>query len=259
MFDLSSLAGVSLLVWVCLFGPRLLLKDIDRTCFWMSALGGASVAFVFMVLLPKLAGSQTALQNIVGNSVLAYVSHHSYMLALAGLVAFWTLERTVVVLTEGLLDSLKQSPGHSPTGSRSPRWRPLLYAQGLMFAGYAMLVGYLIVETSGRSYSTLLLFSLAMALHFLAMTFGLKEKIGAAYDSFERWLLASAVLAGWLLAVTTEIPYERLVLWNSVFAGMLIYFVIKNEVPGPDKGLLRPLLGGALAYSALVLMAEWLH
>ena len=44
----------------------------------------------------------------------------------------------------------------------------------------------------------------------------------------ERWLLAAALLSGWLLAQPTEIPYARVALWNSLFAGMLIYFVIKN-------------------------------
>ncbi len=265
MFELTSLAAVSLLALVCLFGPGIGFQDPKRHEFWMSAIGGASAAFVFVVLLPKLAAAETALRSVVAGSVLAYVSHHSYLLALTGLLAFWALERLLFVLAQRLVDSLARSPGGvappgaSSTGSRSPLWRPLLYCQGLAFAGYAMLVGYLIVETSSRSYVALLLFSLAMALHYFAMALELRHQIGDAYDSFERWLFAFALLAGWLLAITTEIPYARLALWNSLFAGMLIYFVIRNEIPSPQKGLFRPLFAGALAYSALVLATEWLQ
>ena len=132
----------------------------------------------------------------------------------------------------------------------------LLYAQTFMFSAYAMLVGYLIVETAGDDLTTLALYALAMALHFLAMGLGLKHQIGEAYDRLERWLLAAALLSGWLLAQLTELPYARVALWNSLFAGMLIYFVIKNEVPSPSGGRFKPLLLGAIAYSALVLVAN---
>jgi hypothetical protein len=127
-----------------------------------------------------------------------------------------------------------------------------------MFSAYAMLVGYLLVETAGGDLRTLALYSLAMALHFLAMGVSLKKQLGDAYDRLERWLLVAALLVGWLLAQLTEVPYLRVALWNSLFAGMLIYFVIKNEVPRPARGRFKPLLFGALAYATLVQVAELL-
>jgi hypothetical protein len=63
-------------------------------------------------------------------------------------------------------------------------------------------------------------------------------------------------MIGWLLAQLTEVPDVRVALWNSLFAGVLIYFVIKNEVPSPSKGLFMPLLFGALMYSVLVQLAK---
>ena len=178
------------------------------------------------------------------------------MLALAGLLTFWGFERMVVVLVDGLVASLERSPGGSHSRLRSPVWSPLLYAQTLLFSSYAMLVGYLIVETAGDDLSSLGLYALAIALHFLAMGLGLKHQIGDAYDRLERWLLAAALLCGWLLAQLSELPYARVALWNSLFAGMLIYFVIKNEVPRPSVGKFQPLLFGAVGYAILVLAAQ---
>jgi hypothetical protein len=59
-----------------------------------------------------------------------------------------------------------------------------------MFSAYAMLVGYLIVETAGDDLATISLYALAMALHFLAMGLSLKHQVGEASYRRERWLLA---------------------------------------------------------------------
>ncbi len=218
----------------------------------MSAAGGGSVAFTFVYLLPKLATAQVVLSASADRGLLAYLSHHSALLALAGLLTFWAFERMVVVLVAGLVTSLE----HPPSGSRSrlsaPAWSPLLYTQTLMFSAYAMLVGFLLAETASDDLAPLALYALAMALHFLAMGLGLKHQIGEAYDRLERWLLAAALLIGWLLALLTEVPDMRMALWNSLFAGMLIYIVIKNEVPSPSEGRFKPLLFGAAAYTILV-------
>ena len=64
------------------------------------------------------------------------------------------------------------------------------------------------------------------------------------------------MLAGWALAQLTEVPYSSLALWNSLFAGMLIFFVIKSEIPSPRDGHFIPLLLGAVGYSALALVIE---
>ena len=157
------------------------------------------------------------------------------------------------MLVGGMIDSLEDTPQARFPRLRAPLWRPLLYAQAMAFASYTMLVGYLIAESPSRDYAALGLFSFAMALHFLAMSLGLRHELAEAYDRFERWLLAAAILAGWGLAQLTEIPYWRLALWNSLFAGMLIFYVIRSEVPSPKDGHFIPLLLGAVSYSALAL------
>ena len=253
MFAVASAAAVGLIAVIFLFGDRIRFRDPERCDRWMSAGGGASAAFVFLVLLPKLLAAQSTLQKVGEGGILGYLSFHSFLLALVGLLAFWAMDRTVVVLVGGMIDSLEHAPeGRSPR-SRTPLWRPLLYAQAVAFASYTMLVGYLIAESPSRDYAVLGLFSLAMAVHFLAMSLGLRHELAEAYDRFERWLLAASILAGWALAQFTEIPYWSLALWNSLFAGMLIFYVIRSEVPSPKDGHFIPLLLGAVSYSALAL------
>ena len=43
---------------------------------------------------------------------------------------------------------------------------------------------------------------------------------------------------------------------NSLFAGMLMFFVLRHEVPSPKEGRFVPLFLGALGYAALALAIE---
>jgi hypothetical protein len=256
MFDAASAAAVSLIALMLLFGDRIRFRDSEREARWMSAVGGSSAAFVFIVLLPKLSGAHAELQNVAGSEMLGYLSSHSFLLGLIGLLLFWSLDRIVVVLVRGMVDSSGRPQGNRFSRSRGPLWQPLLYTQAMAFACYAMLVGYLVAEFPSRDYPALGLFSLAMALHIFAMSLALSHELGEAYVRFERWLLAAAMLAGWALAQLTEVPYASLALWNSLFAGMLVFFVIKSEIPSPRDGHFIPLLLGAVGYSALALVIE---
>ena len=252
MLDLPSLSAVGLVVLATLLCGQVDKLEPERRNFWKSAAGGTSAAFIFVVLFPKLVAAQAALTSGVDHGFFAYLNHHSSLIALVGLLTFWAFERKVVVLVARLATSLEESPGGSHSRSNTPVWSPLLYTQALMFSAYAGLVGYLIAETTGGDLRVLALYTLAMALHFLGLGLSLRYQIGEAYDHLERWLLAAALLFGWLLAQLTELSYVRVALLNSLFAGMLIYFVIKNEVPSPSKGRFKPLLYGAVGYSILV-------
>jgi len=254
MFNLASAAASVLIALIFIFVERIRFRDPQRSESWMSAAGGASAAFVFVVLLPKLSVAQLALQKVGEGGFLEFLSFHSYLLALVGFLVFWALDRSVVVLVGGMIDSLEDRPTTRFPRSKAPLWQPLLYAQAVAFALYAMLVGYLIGESPSPNYAALGLFSLAMALHFLAMAVSLRHELAEAYDRLERWLLAAAILAGWVLAQFTEVPYGRLALWNSLFAGMLIFFVIRHEIPSPLAGRFVPLLIGSVGYSVLALI-----
>ena len=258
MFALVSAVAVGLIALVFLFGNRIRFKDTEQRKRWISVAGGTSAAFVFVVLLPKLLVAQSTIQKVSESGILGYLIHHSFLLALVGLLVFWALDRMVFVLVQGMIDSLEHRSENRHPKSRIPLWRPLLYVQAVAFAAYTMLVGYLIAEWPSRDYATLGLFSLAMALHFLTMSLSLRHELAEAYDRFERWLLAVAILAGWALAQLTEVASWALALWSSLFAGMIIFYVVRSEIPSPKDGHFLPLLLGAVGFSALALVIELL-
>jgi hypothetical protein len=256
VFDVASAGSVGLIALTLLFAHRVRFRTLEREALWVSAVGGSSAAFVFIVLLPKLSAAHTKLQAVAGSGLLKYLSSHSFLLGLIGLLLFWSLVRVGVVPVRGMVDTPARPQRKRLLRSRGPLWQPLLYAQALAFACYTMLVGYFVGESPSRDYPTLGLFSLAMALHVFAMGLALSHDLGEAYVRFERWLLATAVLVGWALAQLTEVPFSSLALWNSLFAGMLIFFVIKSEIPSARDGHFIPLLLGAAGYSALALVME---
>jgi hypothetical protein len=258
MNDLASAAAVVLIALVFVIGHSVRSSDPARREFWFSAAGGASLAYVFVVLLPKLAAAQTKLQAITDEGLVGFLHHHAFLLALAGVILFWAFDRLVVVLVEGLIESLGDEREPQRTRITGPLWRPILYAQAIGFASYAALVGYLLGSSGDSGSAAVGLFALAMALHFFGLAHELHHQLGEAYENFERWLLAAAVLIGWVVAQLTEIASTQLALWNSLFAGMLLFFVLRHEVPSPREGRFVPLLFGALAYSGLALAVEML-
>lgn len=74
--------------------PRFL--DVVPRSRWLSFAGGISVAYAFVHLLPKLNEHQEVLQEST-NDTLALLEHHAYVMALAGLVAFYGLARAAKI------------------------------------------------------------------------------------------------------------------------------------------------------------------
>jgi hypothetical protein len=256
MPSLASAAAAALIALVFLFGNKIRFRDPERRDRWLSAAGGASAAYVFAVLLPKLVSAQVTLQELGGEGVLGFLRYHAFLVALVGVLVFWAFDRLVIVLVDGMIESLEGGARPHRTRMRGPLWRPVLYTQAVAFASYTLLVGYLMGASVNAGLAQTGLFALAMALHFLGMAHGLHHQLGEAYDGFERWLLAAAILAGWCLAQFVELAQASLALWSSLFAGMLLFFVLRHEVPSPKEGRFVPLLLGALGYCALALSIE---
>jgi hypothetical protein len=58
-------------------------------------------------------------------------------------------------------------------------------------------VGYLLVHREDDSVTDLMLFAVALGVHFVVNDFGLRERHRDAYVHTGRWLLVAAILAGW--------------------------------------------------------------
>ena len=213
---------------VHLVGARLdFLRSMPRS-LWLSAAGGVSVAYVFVHILPDLAAHQRRVEE---GGVLESVESHVWLVALAGLAAFYGLERLAL---RGKGDS---GVFRIHLGS---------------FALYNLLVGYLLVhrEESGG----LLFYAAALGLHFLVNDQGLREHHGDAYHRM-RWLLAAAPPAGWGLGMLFALPALAITALFAFLAGGIILNVLKEELPEERESRFAAFAAGTAGYAALLLAA----
>lgn len=218
-----------------LFAGRLGVSGRIPRSRWLSIAGGVSVAYVFVHLLPDV--GEAAATLAAHGSPTAFAEHHGYLIALLGFVTFYGLEQLV---RRSNADSERtESAGDG-----------IFWIHVSSFAAYNAIVGYLLWD---RELGSLLLFSVAMALHFFVTDDGLRAHHGRTYHRRGRWVLATAVIVG---AVAGS-AFENIDLLIAVFvpflAGGVILNVIKEELPSDRESRFWAFAVGAAGYAALLL------
>lgn len=238
---LQSLIAALVLAAVHVFAVKLRPLGCIPRSRWLSAAGGIAVAYVFIHLLPELAHGQRVIEESELDW-LTYLEEHAYLLALAGLLAFYGLEQLIKVHKRHLSD---------PTESHAD----IFWLHIGSFAVYNGLIGYLLVKGWEAGVNTLIWYTIAMGLHFLVNDFGLQSDHRRLFGNAGRWILAVAPLAGWTLGMLTEISELALSALTAVIAGGVILNVLKEELPEERESRFSAFLLGALGYSALLLVS----
>ena len=223
-------AGVGLALVHLLGGTLGMLEGLPRNR-WLSFSGGVSVAYVFVHLLHEVG----TLAAEVGDAPfgLGFLERHAYLVALAGFVAYYGVERA------------------AKRGDDESR---LFWMHVGSFALYNVLVGYLLLHRVESGIASLLLFAVAMATHFVVNDWGLRDHHGENYHRYGRWVLAGAVLAGTGLGLVVSLAPATLALLLSFLAGGIVLNVIKEEVPDERESKFWAFAAGALAYTAILLV-----
>jgi len=232
----ATLAAL-VLASVHLFGGRLRFLDVIPRSRLLSAAGGASVAYVFVHALPELESVGVTLDRRLAG--LAFVEDHAYLVALAGFVVYYGLERIV--------------RSRTPVGSTEPSSGVFWLHVG-SFAVYDGLVGYLLFHRETPGIGALGLFAVAMALHFLVNDYGLRHQHRALYHRRGRWLLAGGVVAGGLLGAATDLDRAALGVLFAFLAGGIVLNVVKEELPPERESRFSAFAVGTAAYAALLLL-----
>jgi hypothetical protein len=201
----------------------------------LSAGGGASVAYVFVLILPEIGEEAAA----VAESGVGFLAEQLvFLVALAGFVAFYGVEVAV---------SRRGTPA---AGADAVYW-----AHVGVFAAYSAVVGYLLFHQERPGLSNLFFYALAMALHFAVTDYGLHRHHGEVFDTGGRALLAAGTLLGALVGGLTEVDELRLSLLFGFLAGAIVFTVVVEEIPEITEARFAAFVAGAALFSAVLLLA----
>ncbi|MDP9475389.1 MAG: hypothetical protein M3R38_06815 [Actinomycetota bacterium] len=241
---LISLLALVGLVAVHLFSGRLRFLDGTPRSIWLSVAGGISVAYVFVHLLPELAeGQESIAEALERGEGLAFLESHVYLVALVGLAVFYGLDRLATTSRRR-----KREAGKGDSTSPGVFWLHIS-----SFAVYNFLIGYLLLHRIDTGLGNLLLFFVAMALHFLVNDYGLREHHKEAYLRAGRWVIAAAVVSGWGVGLLTEIPEVAIAVLTAFLAGGVIMNVLKEELPEERQSRFWAFALGAAMYTMVLL------
>ena len=223
---------------------RLHFLDVAPRSRWLSAAGGIAVAYVFLHVLPELSAHQSTFAQGLGVAP-EVAESWVFLVALVGLASFYGLERLA-----------KTSRGRSPHDGAQEEVAAGLFRIHLgSFAVYNLLIGYLLVDREETGLWPLMIYFLAMAMHFVTVDFGLREDHKERYDTPGRWILVAAVCAGWVLALVVKIPELATGLLFAFLAGGVVLNVLKEELPEERQSRFWPFALAAAGYAALLIAA----
>ncbi len=240
---LSGLFAIGLMLVHLFAGQLRLLETIPRSR-WLSLASGVSVAYVFVHLLPELNAVQQDITNQLSVGI-AFLEHHVYLVALLGLVAFYGLERSARISQRR---NRQQGKGDTTTTG-------VFWVNIASFAAYNALIGYLLIHREEPGFLSLLLFFVAIAMHFVVNDFGLRENHKKPYDRIGRWVLGSAVIVGWMIGTSTQIHQAAIAVLFAFLAGGIVLNTLKEELPEERESRFWAFAVGASAYTILLLFS----
>ena len=186
--------------------------------------GGVAIAYVFIDILPRLAKSHYTFQFLF--------EKHVFVMALAGFMLFYLVDKG-----PGLVQK-----------KRAMRFSTLCYAL------FNFLIGYAVVDKSNPEVHPLLLFTFAMALHFLTNDYSLTKSQGEGYVKKGKWLLISCLFLGWLAGVAVTIPPAGIALVSAFIGGGVIMNVTRHELPKEHPHNSKTFLLAAIIYTLILLL-----
>lgn len=197
---------------------------------FLSAGGGIAISYVFIDLLPKISESDLIITQAL-SGVIPYFERHAYIMALLGFLLFFTVDR-----------AQKAVPG------KKAFWLSLF-----SYALFNFLIGYAVADKDNPEVKPLLLFGIAMGLHYFTNDYTLSEVYEDDYEHFGKWLLVSFLFLGWLLGLWITLSPTAVALISAFIGGGVIMNVIRHELPQDKPNNLRTFLFAAFLYTIILL------
>ncbi len=205
-----------------------------------SLAGGLAVSYVFLHLLPEVAAGNEAIGEALSDVVTLtpLLELAIFAVAMGGFLVFYGLER----LAEHTTKHGKDEPD---VGIYRLHLASFMLYNGLITYSMALRV------RTGLLFAVL--FTLAMGLHFVLTDRGLSERYPGRFRATGRYLLAGALLTGWVLdAVFAPTNTLLVTLLTAFLAGSILLNVFKEEIPSSRRSSFPWFISGLTGYTALL-------
>ena len=174
-YSFFSFISVSIFSLVHLLAARTRHLEFTTRGQFLSAGGGIAISYVFVDLLPKLCESDIIVKEAL-SGVFPYFERHVFIMALAGFLLFFMVDRSSAFF-----------------GAKGRFWLSLS-----SYTLFNFLVGYAVADKDNPEVKPLVLFTLAIALHYFINDYSISKDHGKAYNLKGKWILILSLFLGWL-------------------------------------------------------------
>lgn len=233
---MTPLLSIVILCFIHVYGSNPRLTQSFFHSKFLSIGGGIAIAYVFVDLLPKLSESDYLVRRFLAG-FFPYFERHVYILALCGFMLFFLVDR-----------------------SKNFVWTNASYWLSLIsYTLFNFFMGYAIGFQNDPDIQPLLLFTIAMGLHFFTNDYTLNRENPGFHQGIGRWVLVAALFGGWIVSQNWVISPAAIALVNAFIAGGVIMNVTRHELPSDNPNSTLSFIIGAAIYSLVILKPEWLY
>jgi hypothetical protein len=234
-------SGISALVLATVFpiGGRIqpfraMVRDRDQL---LSLSGGVSIAYVFVGLMPEMA---TARQAYAASTAfpLLFKGMIVYFVALVGFMAYSGLE---------ILRRRMQSKSRSRENLASY----YIHIGGISV--YVWMIAFILVSRVEKTSLHIVIYTFAMAAHFLTIDHSLREEHGLPFERSGRYLLAAVCALGWVAGVILPVPLYAVALMAAFVSGAIVMNNSIMELSHRNEERFLAFLFGGVVYGLLLL------
>ncbi|MDE5415126.1 hypothetical protein [Alkalihalobacterium chitinilyticum] len=225
-------------ILIHLLANEVIPSDRIKRLKWFSFSGGLAVSYVFVYVLPTLHKEQ-----IIVKEYRDYFTMESelYFIGLIGVLIFYGIQKVV---------------RKAQLNDKTHKARTLFWLQIIFFGIYNMLVAYTIISHDVLGIQAVF-YGLAVGLHFVAVAHDLWREYADIYNHVGRYVLATGILAGWLLGVTIDLsPLIESIIFAFI-SGAMILNVLKYELPPDDEAHYLTFTIGVVSYTAVTMSLKF--
>ncbi|MDG5787908.1 hypothetical protein QA612_10395 [Evansella sp. AB-P1] len=231
----ALITGV-LFIFIQLFANRLIPSSRIRRGRWLSFSGGIAVSYVFVYVLPAL-HEQQAVYGEEGSQLT--MESELYFVGLIGVLVLFGIKK--------IADNAEQ---------KTYRLSNVFWVELGFFSIYNMLISYVVITSQVAGWQAVF-YSTAIGTHFLAVSYDLWSEDADRYRKVGRYLLAVAILIGWIVGLWITLPSLIVAIIFAFISGAMILNVLKEELPSKRKTHFPSFVLGSVSYTFIVIALKY--